>query len=503
MAHRWLAIAGSLLLILTMSVTPVSAAPPSNDGWATPTTIDSLPATISVDLTEATVTDDPQYCGGGTASVWYTYTPVADEFLSITLAPDPSLGAVHIGVDNPFSFVNCIFAGQTVTVVAEAGHTYFLQVASDGSPTTIGLSAIAPIANDRFAAAEAIDSLPATVRPDLTRATTLGDTSACSGTNNGAWYEFTPADDVVVEITADADQSAIVTVTGTTMDELIGCLYSWGGSLQTTLQGGTTYHLMVAAVYPSGAGTAMSIDVAPPPPVPPSNDAKVDAIVIDELPFEVDIDMALATPEAESAFYCFQGDTPTVWYRYEPTVDEVLDADVSGGSGEARAVFFFNEGEGESVGGCTADSSEGQILAHAGTVYYVALGAPSWVEQPVGLTITSTPAPTIEVTVNPDGTVEKVSGTAIISGTAVCSSTGEAAIGLSLRQRVGRLTLITGTSSSGFACGPTASPWTVRVPGDGKPFGVGSVAVQFWASFGDWPLTAEVSGTSTVKLRGR
>jgi hypothetical protein len=302
MSHHRLAIAGSLLLLLTVSIAPVSAAPPSNDSWSTPTTIDGLPATIAVDLTDATVTDDPQYCGGGTASVWYTYTPPSDQILSISLAPEPSLGAVHIGVDNAFSFVNCVFAGQSVTLVAEAGHTYYIQVSTDGSPTTIDLSAVAPIANDRFADAETIDSLPATVRPDLTRATALGDTSACSGTNPGAWYEFTPADDVVVDISADAEQSAMVTVTGATIDELIGCLYSWGGPLRTTLQGGTTYHLMVAATYPSAAGTEMSIAAVPPPPAPPPNDAKVDAIVIGGLPFETEIDLTSATPDPEGAF---------------------------------------------------------------------------------------------------------------------------------------------------------------------------------------------------------
>src|SRR4029079_16741383 len=125
--------------------------------------------------------------------------------------------------------------------------------------------------------------------------------------------------------------------------DLISCAYSWSGTLRLTLAAGTAYHFLVAASYPSVSGTAMSITVVPPPPPPPANDAKADAVVITSLPFEVTADLTSASSESDVVGYCLVDDR-TVWYRYTPTIDQVLHLTVGGGSDEARAAFFFSPG---------------------------------------------------------------------------------------------------------------------------------------------------------------
>jgi hypothetical protein len=493
------------LLLLTMAV-PVSAAAPTNDHPDGAIVIDALPASIAVDLTEATVDGDPQACGGGnSASVWYRYTPPADEFLTISLAADPWMGAVQIAPDVPEAVQGCVFAGQSTTFLADGGRPYLLQVSTDGSPTTMDLSAQPPLGNDRFADAETIAGLPATVGADLTRTTATGDPSTCSQTGNGAWFAFTPDTDLQIELNADANQSAIVTVTGPSIDDHIACLFSWSGPIRTELQAGTTYHFLLAAGSPFGGSTSMSIVEVPPPPPPPANDDPADAVVVAALPFEVEVDMTSASGDPTAFGFCFDEQWPAVWYRFTPTDDVVLDADVSGGAGQTRAAFFWEaeNDDDNGVGGCTADGGEGRILAHAGVTYRIGLAVPPWVDGTAGLHLTGSPPPTVALTVDASGSLERVSGTAVISGTVTCSGTDLATINLHVRQRVGRTGLISGRTGGEVRCSATPVPWTMRVRDEDAPFGSGSVSVEWYAAYGDWSTRVETTGESIVKLRGK
>ena len=503
MPHRRSAIAAGLLLLTTI-VGPVSAAAPTNDHAGGAVGIDTLPAAIAVDLTEATVEGDPQFCGGGAASVWYRYTPPADQFLTIGLAADPWMGAIHIAPDVPEAFQGCVFAGQSTRFLAESGRTYLFQVSTDGSPTSMDLSAELPLANDRFAAAETIGALPASVAADLSLSTSTGDPGTCSSTGNGAWYAFTPATDMEIELNADANHSAVVTVTGPTVDDHVTCLFSWGGPIRTTLQGGTTYHFLLAAGSPLASSTSMSIVEVPPPPPPPANDAPGNAIAVTALPFEAMVDMTSATPEPMDPSFCFDDQWPTVWYTFTPTSDVVLDADVDGGSGETRAAFFWaDEGDDDGLGGCTAFDGQGRILAHAGVTYRIGLAVPPWVDGTAGLRVTGTAPPTIVVTIDPNGSLDKVSGVAVVSGTATCSDGGQATLNLELRQRLGRKGLVSGERWQEVHCEAAAVPWTMRIEDPDAPFGSGSVSVAYAVVYGEWPILIEVSGQTTVKLRGK
>ena len=496
MSRRRAAFAAGLLFLATVVASPVRAAAPTNDQAAGATSVGDLPASIVVDLSEATVDGDPLFCGVGTASVWYRYTPAADAFLTIALASAPAGGTIHVAVDDPNGYLACVYAGSPQTLLAESGRTYFFQVATDGTATSMDLASTPTIANDHIDQASDIASLPATVAADLTASTSNGDSSACGATGNGAWYRLSPSDDVTVDIQADSGQSAFVTVVGTTIGDQIGCHYSWLGTLRLALEGGSTYHLQLSAYSPTAAGTSMTIDPLPPAP---SNDAPSGAIVIGSLPFSASADLRSAHPDAETGGYCFDSDWPTVWYRYTPTAASILKLDVGG---EARAAFFF-DGPEDGFAGCTNGFEAGTILATAGTTYDIALGAPTWASGPAGLSITSSPAPTLDIVVNANGGLEKVGGVAVVSGTARCSSAGRAYVSVQLRQTAGRKTLVTGEGETFVECTTGAVAWTVRVPSFGTPFGSGAVAVEFSGETGEWPIIATDRGSATVKLKGK
>ena len=73
------------------------------------------------------------------------------------------------------------------------------------------------------------------------------------------------------------------------------------------------------------------------------------AVTIASLPFSTSADLRSAHPDDDQG-QCFGSDWPVVWYRYTPNADAILALEVSG---EARAAFFFDGEEGDTVAGCT------------------------------------------------------------------------------------------------------------------------------------------------------
>ena len=134
---------------------PAWAAPPSNDTFANATVIGSLPYSDTQDTTEATVDADDVSLGTGAVcpvdptlpfsnSVWYAYTPSADQTLQIdTSGSSYSVaGAVVTGTPGTFSAVagGCFLGGTIVTLTA--GATYYIDLLQfgDGSGGTLQLS---------------------------------------------------------------------------------------------------------------------------------------------------------------------------------------------------------------------------------------------------------------------------------------------------------------------------------------------------------------------------
>jgi hypothetical protein len=127
----------------------------------------------------------------------------------------------------------------------------------------------APPANDTFAGAVTISTLPFSQTLSTTEATTdATDTQAnancgAPATEASVWYSFTPSSDVTVGVDVSAsDYSAgVIVVTGTPGNlTLVNCGPGFVGFSATS---GTTYHILAFDDTPgSGNGGTLNIDVS-------------------------------------------------------------------------------------------------------------------------------------------------------------------------------------------------------------------------------------------------
>ena len=145
------------LASLALAGTALAAAP-SNDTFASATTISSLPFSDTVDTTGATTDSDDKAAGAACGvsgqgptelhSVWYDYTPSSNQTISIdTSSSDYGTGvAVLTGSPSGFSSVWCFRGSSRVPVLA--GQTYHILVvdfsAGTGGTLRLSVSEIAP-----------------------------------------------------------------------------------------------------------------------------------------------------------------------------------------------------------------------------------------------------------------------------------------------------------------------------------------------------------------------
>jgi hypothetical protein len=151
-----IALAGAVIALPAAA----DAAPPLNDTFGTAAPIAALPFFGTVDTTEATLDADDQEVGAACGldpsafvvsnSVWYAYTPVADETIAIDTGASsyPVAGAVVSGAPGSFDAVTC-FASSSTQVTLSAGTTYHLDLVQfgPGNGGTLALSvthAVAP-----------------------------------------------------------------------------------------------------------------------------------------------------------------------------------------------------------------------------------------------------------------------------------------------------------------------------------------------------------------------
>src|SRR6188768_1496191 len=100
------------LACLFVSVAPAHAAVPSNDNFADAAEIGQLPFSESADGSEASVEPGEPDCGGGSASVWYQFTP--DRDMSVRAQADDNINyrnpglAVYTGTSfDDLSLIGC------------------------------------------------------------------------------------------------------------------------------------------------------------------------------------------------------------------------------------------------------------------------------------------------------------------------------------------------------------------------------------------------------------
>jgi hypothetical protein len=130
------------------------ADPPSNDTFSGATPISSVPFSTTENTTQATVdtadTAAEQACNASTStfsnSVWFSYTPSADQTLQLDTSQSsyPLAGAILTGSPASFTAVSCFFGSTSFHVTQ--GTTYYVGLSESpaGSGGTLNVS-IAPL----------------------------------------------------------------------------------------------------------------------------------------------------------------------------------------------------------------------------------------------------------------------------------------------------------------------------------------------------------------------
>ena len=230
--------------------------PPPNDDFAHATSIDAVPyQATGIDLTLGTVeAGEPTSCSNGNgATAWWTYTAPAKGQLTFYGFGQP-LGA-WAGTDlASLTPLGCSQYGTTSAAV-NAGDVVHLQLAGPNSAGPFGIQvdfAAAP-ANDDFADATAIGSLPFDADVNLSSASFQpGEPGpSCYGTQvTTVWYGYTATDaSTTFNFDPGYRQVAVAAYTGTSLAGLtqIGCASAWSSPVFTIKPAaGTTVWIQVA-----------------------------------------------------------------------------------------------------------------------------------------------------------------------------------------------------------------------------------------------------------------
>jgi hypothetical protein len=230
-----------------------------------------------------------------------------------------------------------------------------------------------PPANDNFADADVISTLPFTDSGDLNGTTTeAGEQSYCIFQQQTVWYTFTPSTTATISADLNGSQGGVVMTAYQSNGGGLGfmsCIF--GGSLTFTANAGTTYYFQVGTYLSGSVHIQLNVTPVPPPP----NDDFANAEMAGAVPFTDSVDMTAATTEpgepVTPAGFPIAG---SAWYAFTPAESESLTASVSFCCATSTLAAYT----GDSLTGLTeVKSTIGQMLtfsAVAGTKYYIQIG---------------------------------------------------------------------------------------------------------------------------------
>ena len=353
--------------------------PPANDNFADAVAITSLPFNASVDNTNATIEPgEPQACSSLFRSAWYSFVPTENMALRVGVN-SPFGGIVNVFLASgpaisDLTSLTCAFSGRPVNFQVEAGKTYYLQVDSfgQGDVLQISLEQILPPANDDFADAAAITSLPFAATVDNTDATTeSGEPQVCGSHFRTVWYSFTATENMSVRV--DMAGSAVQTgvglyvASGPAISDLTSLTCSFG-STNFQVEAGKTYYLQVDTFGESGV-----LQVSLEQIFPPANDDFASADAINALPFNITVDNTDATIEPGEDTGC-ASQFRSLWYSFSPTENIQVRMNTFGSTAPGNISIYLASGPSISdltFLTCTTGASSAKLMLEAGNTYYL------------------------------------------------------------------------------------------------------------------------------------
>lgn len=259
-------------------------------------------------------------------------------------------------------------------------------------------AAYAAPANDDFAAATAIATLPYTTSQDTSDATSdPGDPTDCSS-NGSVWFSYTATSVGLIEAnTFGSGYDTVLSAWTGAPDSLSmwACNDDTSG-LQSQIRlsptPGTTYYFMVAVCCGSGGSGGGSLQFAVSQSQPAGNDSFGNATSVTALPFTDEQDLTTAGTEPGEPTGCFTASS-TVWYSYTPATTQSVMASTQEYFG-AVAAYTGSDISALSQVSCSrqADYQPVVFTAQAGTTYHFQVGAVSGTGI-VHFRLEATPAP--------------------------------------------------------------------------------------------------------------
>lgn len=240
-------------------------------------------------------------------------------------------------------------------------------------------------ANDNFADAQPIPSLPFGTFVEITEATAEeGEPDYCDTPRQTIWYSFTPAEMAVVAASMQIDNPnsyAYLTVYRADGEGLSGLQLLACGSPDEpgifVAEPGQTYYVQAQPAGNVPGTLQIDLNVYPAP----ENDTFASAISVAALPFTVDIDTTGAAYEAGEAMgSCAYTPAPwpfrTVWLKYTPAQDELLSVAAGSGTDHFLAIYQGTSLADLTELGCRIPYDTQFILsAAAGQTYYFQIGS--------------------------------------------------------------------------------------------------------------------------------
>jgi hypothetical protein len=429
-----------------------------------------------------------------------------------------------------------IFTTKVVNISFHAAGMYYVGlIVTDNNGATswayklidvAGSMPIAP-ANDDFYNSTLIGSLPFNDALSTVDATTAFDDPFCSGNGHTVWYSFTPSDNMIIDANTigssyDTTLSAYTGSRGALAQ--IACnddYYGVQSRVSFNAFAGQTVFFMVGS-FGGGPGGNLNFNVSfipppPPPPIPPANDDFSNATVISSLPFIDSVETFNATnafddPYSWCAGYWYGH---TVWYSFTPTEYTRVEVNPSGSDYSPILVAAYQGTRGSLYQvSCNIIYTDPNYTSQPLVVYtypnqtlYFMVG--SYDGNPGGnlkLKVDILPPLTINLNIDPDGSVNRLTGDAMIQGTMTCSRPVSGSMSINLSQRAGRFNVIRGSSSFQFWCDPSNSTtWKATIRSSDGPYNAGQVYVEAFASaYEGWTGDYAVDDASTVvHLRGK
>jgi hypothetical protein len=268
-----------------------------------------------------------------------------------------------------------------------------------------GTAFAAPPANDDFANAAVISSLPFSDSGDLNGTTAEpGDAQGCfPQAPQTIWYAFTPAADMAVKADLDGSDFGVVASVYESLGggfgglQFLDCI-GFGGSSSLTVQAGTTYYYQVESTFVGTANFQFHVQQLPPPP----NDDFANATQVTTVPFSETVEhLIAATREPGEQVSCAGGtQTSTVWWAFTPTTTGTYTANFGGPLSPWFDVYTGTSLADLQVVACSS-GAEVTFQANAGTTYYLRAGGSFSLDFPQTFRLDVAPPPVAAFSFSP------------------------------------------------------------------------------------------------------